>query len=146
MDKNLELVKSINNLPSELIDIIMNYYWSDIYKETIKTINSNIFFIDKILNFIFKFIISDCSRIYGNFHLHYYFYKYNSILENIIKDKGLYLLLKKYCRLSVDRDTFTSPSDPYLVLDQKIRYLAIASLCLSNSERYILYHNFRKFN
>ena len=69
--KTVEIVKSINILPDELATIIMNYYWVDIYKQSIEFLESSIYDLNKILNFIVKFIIRDYDRLYSNFHLHY---------------------------------------------------------------------------
>ena len=139
----VEIVKSINILPDELATIIMNYYWVDIYKQSIEFLESSIYDLNKILNFIVKFIIRDYDRLYSNFHLHYYYYKYNDMLKKIIKDKGLFLFLKKYFNVHFsDPDTI----DVYQKLDNKIRYIGIVSISLSNSQRYVIYHNFKKFN
>lgn len=141
----IKIINSINKLPSELIDIIMNYYWMDVYKNTINTIDSTIYDFNKMKDFIIKFIINDSERVYTNYHLHYYYEKYNKKLNEIIKDKGKLLLLKKITMLKIDFNNLEKIS-VYNQIDSKIRLFAILSISMSNIQRNVLYSNFTKFN
>ncbi len=144
MNHKLEIINSINKLPSELIDIIMNYYWIDIYKNSILSIDNTNYDLMKIINFVYKFIIADPNRVYSNLHLHYYYKKYNNKLNEIIKDKGKLLLLKIYTNLKIDFNNL-EVIDAYSGIDSSIRVLAILSISMSNVQRYVLYHSFKKF-
>ena len=133
----------INSIPSVIGDKIMNQYWSGIYFDNIELLKNTEYILDKILMFIIKHIINDYERLFGNQHLHYYFFKYNEELRKLIKDKGLFLLLKKSYNIH-----FEDPdeSSTYKKLSSDIRYLAIVTICLSNFQRYTIFHNFMKFN
>lgn len=144
MNHKLEIINSINRLPSELIDIIMNYYWIDIYKKSISSIDNTNYDLIKIINFVYKFIIADPSRVYSNFHLHYYYKKYNNKLNEIIKDKGKLLCLKINSNLKIDFNNLNT-IDAYSGIDPSVRTLAILSISMSNVQRYVLYHSFKKF-
>ena len=122
----------------------MNYYWMDVYKNTINTIDSTIYDFNKMKDFIIKFIINDSGRVYTNYHLHYYFKKYNKKLNEIIKDKGKLLLLKRITMLKIDFNNLEKIS-VYNQIDYKIRLFAILSISMSNIQRYVLYSNFKKF-
>lgn len=145
MSHTIKIINSINKLPIELINIIMNQYWMDIYKNNVDSINSTINDINQIINFINKFVIRDSNRIYSNTHLHYYYKKYNKKLYEIIKDKGKLLILKNITLIKYDFNNLETDNF-YKELEPKIKYFAILSICMSNIQKYVIYHSFKKFN
>ncbi len=83
-------------LPEEIIDKIMNIYWCGLYKTNIVDVFHNTSFrIRKMVTFLNKHFYPNTSSEYDKLILKYLL-DYNKELNDIYKNKGLYLFCSHY--------------------------------------------------
>tara|TARA_Y100000389_G_C17380824_1_gene474297 strand:- start:635 stop:1048 length:414 start_codon:yes stop_codon:yes gene_type:complete len=127
----------LDKLPDEILDIIYEYYWRDVFTNVLLDIKKPIILEQKINTFLNKYCMT--QNYFNNVYTHYLSIL-NEDIKNIIKNKSLIhictnnKLLLFFC--------FDISSDIIKNIHISLQYICTYSICKSSYMRYNTYQRF----
>ena len=127
----------LNRLPDEILDIIYEYYWKDVYTNVLSDIKKPILLENKINNFLEKYCMT--QNYFNDVYTHY-LCNLNQDIKNIIKNKAFIhicatnKLILFFC--------FDINGDIVRNIHKSLQYICTYSICKSGYMRYNTYQRF----
>ena len=127
----------LDKLPDEILDIIYEYYWKDIFNNVLLDIKKPTIIENKINNFLEKYCMT--QNYFNNVYTHYLTIL-NEDIKNIVSNKSLThictnnKLLLYFC--------FDINDDVIKKIHPSLQYICTYSICKSGYMRYNTYQRF----
>lgn len=130
-------MNNLDKLPNEILDIIFEYYWKDVFKKSLIEIKKPHMLEHKINNFIEKYCM--IPNYFNDVYLNYLTILNNEI-SSMVKNKSLiYIcstnkLILYYC--------FEFKNDIVKNINNQLHYIAIYCICKSGYMRWYTWDRF----